>query len=1362
MNGDSVLLYEMFSFCKDNAKLRADFSSARVISAMVGKDKKTMKVSLSLAAPTPPSDVSNLEDIIAKEYGLESVSVTAVYARLSPLTQGSGSKASAYGKPDIVIMGKKVKNAITPMELVTLELGSVTVTGEVCNVLSKKIDRLGAWVLEFEITDYTGTINVAKYLADENAEAMVKKVEKGSWLTVSGILSISRFNGDLTLEPMNIFYAEKELRTDSAEVKRVELHLHTKMSAMDAVTDTKEAIMRAAQWGHGAIAITDHGVVHTFPDAAAAAAASGGAIKVIYGMEGYFVNDVDGNIAVFGIDEANDCQKASGGEKSRDEHIAPTRDETLKPTGSFEDEFVVFDIETTGLSATEDVVFEIGAVLIKNGQVCSRFHTYADPQRPLPIEITKLTGRQDTDLAGAPTQYEAIKAFLEFVGDRIVVAHNAMFDVGFIYESCLRLGISYKPCYIDTLALARNLMPNLKNHRLDTVAAFLGYAGFNHHRGDEDAAATAHIFAYQLTKLKEKGITSIHRINSYLIDSADHSGRRGRVRHIILLAKNQTGLRNLYKLVSKSHLDDFDRNPIIRKSVLMEFREGLIIGSACEAGEVFELVTERRSTLELRQLAMFYDYLEIQPICNNMFMLYGNKPRANNEEDLRNFNRRIIEIGKGIDKPVVATGDVHFIDPEHEVFRHILLTSKGYSDAVDDLPLYYRTTEEMLEEFSYLDEQTAYDVVVNNTVLIAEMCEVVNPLPPSDKLFLPKIENSAEDLRTLVYDTTRKLYGNNPPQIIAKRIETELHDILERGYDVIYMTAQMLVADAMKHKYLVGSRGSVGSSFVAYLAGITEVNALPAHYRCPNCCNSDFDSGHGWGCGADMPDKICPECGTEYIKEGFNIPFETFLGFDGVKVPDIDLNFSGEYQTQAHKFTIDLFGADNVFRAGTIGTVKEKTAYGHVKKYLEVIGKTVTKAEENRLVQGCVGVKRATGQHPGGLVVIPQGMEITDFCPVQHPADSSDKGIITTHFEYHSMEDNLIKLDALGHDNPTMLRMLEVLTGVDSRGIRLDDTMTMALFKSPTVMGLPDNDDIIGPTGTIGIPEFGTGFTRQMLSETHPETFDTLVRLSGFSHGVGVWVGNAKDLILSGKVAIEDTIGCRDDIMNFLISMDMDDRYAFKISESVRKGRGLPEGAQEDMIDHGIPGWYIESCKKMTYLFPKAHAVAYVIEAFRIAWFKVHKPLEFYSTLFYRRSQKNNFDVETMTQGIDRVRAKIRETRNNLDPRQKDEDSLPTLEACYEFYMRGFDFDMIDIYESDAVKFLISGENKLRPPFVAISGLGETGARDLATMRAERKFISIDEISAACPKVSKTHIEQLKALGALRDLPDSSQMSLFN
>lgn len=1327
MSGQNqVPFYEMFSCCRDSEALSGILEKTSVVTATVDKSKTAMKITLLLPRPVAPVEITIIEAGIKAELGLANVTLLPVY----PRGAASEKKTEKKKTENPVIYGKSANGSITPMDKVTLDLGKVTVRGEVFNVQPKEIPKRNAWVLSFDMTDFTGSVHVSKFMLDENAGDVVSKIKKGMTLTVSGVLGFNKFDGELTLEPTSIVRAEKEVRLDTASEKRVELHLHTRMSAMDATTDTEAAVRRAIDWGHPAIAITDHGVVQSFPDAMKAA---GDKIKVIYGVEGYYINDVDDRLAVFG-----NC------------------------SGSFDSEIVVFDIETTGLSSARDAITEIGAVVMKNGREIDRFQTFADPCMHIPANITQLTGISDSDVRGAPSQEAAVRAFLDFAGDRLLAAHNAGFDIGFIYEACCKYKIDFMPRYLDTLAVARGLLPELKSHRLNIVADHLGLPEFKHHRASDDAVTAGLILMKFYDTLKKVGVSDISEINAYIMNC--RSGRtkgRYKPKHIILLAKNQAGIKNLYKLITKSHLDYFNRYPIIPKSAILNHRDGLLIGSACEAGEVFSAVTDGYSRLEQRRLAGFYDYLEIQPLCNNNFMLFGERSKAKNTEELRAFNRRIVELGKETEKPVVATCDVHFLDPQDEVYRHILLFSKGFEDADNDLPLYLRTTEEMLEEFCYLGEETAYDVVVTNTRRIAELCETVRPLPPAKTLYAPKIENSAEDLKKIVYERMRELYGMIPPELVIKRVEAELSDILARNYDVIYMSAQKLVADSLSHGYLVGSRGSVGSSIVAYLSGITEVNALPAHYRCAKCGNADFESGRGYGCGADMPDNVCPVCGEIYNKDGFDIPFETFLGFGGDKVPDIDLNFSGEYQANAHKYTNELFGADRVFRAGTIGTVAEKTAYGYVRKYLEGLGKKVSRAEENRLAQGCVGVKRTTGQHPGGLVVIPQDMEITDFCPAQHPADDSGTGIITTHFEYHSMEDNLLKLDELGHDDPTMIKMLEDMTGINAREIPLDDPDTMAIFKSPEPLGLARGDEIIGETGSIGIPEFGTGFTRQMLSDTQPDKFDTLVRLSGFSHGTDVWLGNAKDIILSGTASIGETIGCRDDIMLYLISKGMDEKFAFKIMESVRKGRGLPDGAEEKMASIGVPEWYITSCKKIKYLFPKAHAVAYVIMAFRIAWFKVHAPLAFYSAYFYRRSQKDSFDAEFMTRGIDVVSAKIREIKSLPEAKAKEEDLLTTLEACYEFYKRGFEFAEINLYASDAVKFVMTEGNKLLPPFVAISGLGETAAFDIVSNRVGRQFISIEEFSMSCPKVSKTHIEQMKNLGVLAALPETSQLTLF-
>ncbi len=1323
---NQVPFYDMFTCCGQMGTLSEVLRKSYVVTATVEKAKMAMKITLLLPEPVAPVDISRIEDGIKAEFGLKSVVLTPVY----PKNEKTARKTARKKTVNQVIYGREIKSSITPMEKVTLELGSVTIRGEVFDVLSREIPKRNAWVFSFDMTDYTGSVRISKFMTDPNAGSIVSQIKKGMYVTVSGKLGMNRYDGEMTLEPTNIMSSQKEIRQDTAEEKRVELHLHTKMSAMDAVTDTAEVIRRAIDWGHPAIAITDHGVVQSFPDAMKAA---GDKIKVIYGVEGYYYNDVDSTLAVYG-------SAACG----------------------FDDEIVVFDIETTGLSPIKDAITEIGAVIMKNGEETARFQTFADPGMHIPINITQLTGISDEDVRGAPSQEEAVRAFLEFAGGRVLSAHNASFDIGFIYEACCRYGIDFEPRYIDTLAASRALLTSLKSHRLNVVAGFLGLPDFKHHRASDDAVTAGLVLMKLFERFKAAGLTDLSEVNAYVTNArAGVLKGRFKPKHIIILTATQTGIKNLYKLVTKSHLEYFSRYPIIPKSLLTAHREGLLIGSACEAGEIFSAVTDGAGRLEQRRLAEFYDYLEIQPLCNNAFMLDSERPKAKSIEDLKAFNRRIIELGKETGKPVVATCDAHFLDPEEEVFRHILLTAKEFDDADRELPLYFRTTEEMLDAFSYLGEDTAYEVVVTNTRRIAEMCETVRPLPPAKTLYAPKIENSADDLRSIVYGRLHELYGENPPEIITTRVETELGDILERGYDVIYMSAQKLVADSLAHGYLVGSRGSVGSSLVAYLAGITEVNALPAHYRCENCGKSDFESGKGYGCGADMPDKTCPACGAVYLKEGFDIPFETFLGFGGDKVPDIDLNFSGEYQANAHKYTNDLFGADHVFRAGTIGTIAEKTAFGYVKKYMEKQGKMASRAEENRLAQGCVGVKRTTGQHPGGLVVIPQNMEIADFCPAQHPADDRQSGIVTTHFDYHCMEDNLLKLDELGHDDPTMIKMLEDMTGVNARRIRLDDPETMAIFKSPEPLGLMRGDEIVGETGSIGIPEFGTGFTRQMLKDTQPENFDTLVRLSGFSHGTDVWLGNAKDIILSGTATISETIGCRDDIMLYLISKGIGEKRAFKIMESVRKGRGLPEGSEDEMKTAGVPEWYITSCKKIKYLFPKAHAVAYVMMAFRIAWFKVHEPLAFYSAYFYRRSQKDGFDAQHMTQGLDVVKAKIRELKKQDATTAKEDDLMTTLEACYEFYMRGFEFAGLDLYESDAVKFNITPDGRLRPPFVAVSGLGETAARDIVSNRAGQSFVSIEEFSRCCPKVSKTHIEQMKNLGALGEMPETSQMTLF-
>ena len=1272
---------------------------------------------------------------------MEKMRVCVVAA--SPTAGGAAPKKAAAPAPEsTAFYGKPIKLPAIPMKDLSLDMGSVVVEGRVFAMDHKELKKRNAWVISFDMTDNTGAVRINRFMEANEAKPILENVSVGSVLKIQGKPELNRYDNEMVLKPFAMQPGSMPKRKDTAEgMKRVELHLHTSMSNMDALTSTKAAIKQAAAWGHKAIAITDHGCCQAFTDAlhvvedwkgAPKVAGTDETIKILYGCEGYYVNDVDDRIVVHGQQDM-----------------------------AFDQEFVAFDLETTGLSSTTDKIIEIGAVVIKNGREVDRFQTFVDPGRKLDKKIVELTGITDAMLEGAPKIEQVLPEFIRFVGERVLVAHNSDFDTGFIRAECTRQGIPYTFTAADTLILSQNLLQHLNKFKLDIVANALSLPEFNHHRAADDALTCGMIMARLMKNLEEEhDIHALQDINPAMtkLRSKGRIGDR-HARHIILFAKNQLGLRNLYHLISEANLKYFKRVPRIPKSELLAMREGLIIGSACEAGELFQAMLDRKSDDELLRIASFYDFLEIQPLANNRFMLGNEKYAAQTDEDLMAYNRKIVWLGEKLGKPVVATGDVHFLNPEDEVYRHILLATKGFEDADKPMPLYFRTTDDMLKEFSYLGEEKAYEVVVENTNRIADMCETIRPVPHN--LFAPSIENSVEDLKRLVYDKFHLLYGDNPPESFVSRVETELHDIISCHYDVIYMSAQRLVQNSLENGYLVGSRGSVGSSIVAFLSGITEVNSFPPHYRCtnPDCKHTILDVPKDINCGADLPDAVCPKCGTQLAKDGFSIPFETFLGFGGDKVPDIDLNFSGEYQAEAHKYCISMFGASHVFRAGTIGTVAEKTAFGYVKKYMQERGKTATKAEEARLASGCVGVRRTTGQHPGGLVVIPQENEIWDFCPVPHPADDPNSDQITTHFEYHSMEENLLKLDMLGHDDPTMIRMMEDMTGVDAKTIPLDDKGTMSIFTSSKILGY-ENDELLGPTGAVGVPEFNTRFTRGVLLDTMPEKFDFLVRICGYTHGTDVWLGNAKDLINSKTATVDQTIGARDDIMNYLIACGMPDKRAFKIMESVRKGKGLPPGAEEEMVAAGVPDWYIGSCKKIKYLFPKAHAVAYCMMAFRIAWFKVYHPLAFYAAYFYRRSQKGGFDANLMTCGLDAVLANIQAIDNNEDATAKDEDLLTTLEVVYEFYLRGFEFMPIDIYKSHATKFQIV-DGKILPPFVAISGLGESAAWDIMDGRAGKEFLSIEEFSAACPKVSKTHIQMLKDAGAFHDLPDTSQVSLF-
>ena len=1371
---EKIPFLQMFSALRRYTELAVAVEGWIIVSAAINKAQRSATIVVEGAQGAGANLIGEAQETLCRAYGLNSVKIECVaqpesapaaeqvsdpvpqpavaepvmdaFARTEALRAQalkniqravpSSQEKKATKDHGRVIYGHVVKKKPTPMGELNLDMGTVVIEGDVFAVDHRELKKRNAWVVAFDVTDYTGSVRVSKFLpTEENAKAIVDGVKKGQRLIIQGRLNMDRFYGDMVLEPVSIMEGTKTMRQDTAPEKRVELHLHTDMSAMDALTDVHpkhgpdtNVVKRAESWGHKAIAITDHGVAQSFPHARDSAKN----IKILYGVEAYFINDVDDRVVVHGGQEQD-----------------------------FKDEIVCFDIETTGLNKKYEVIIEIGAAVLRNGQVAETFNTFVSPGRILNPEIIRLTGITDEMLVGAPSQEEALRSFLEFVGDRPLAAHNADFDMGFIAEGCRKYGIPFQKTSIDTLILAQNLLPELGKYKLDVVAEHLQLPAFNHHRASDDAATVAYMLPPLFKRLGEQGVHSLQQINPAMTKLRGNGKAKRKPKHLIILAKNQMGLRNLYKLISLSHLEHFKRYPIMPKSLINENREGLIIGSACEAGELFGAVVAGKDMEELKRIASWYDYLEIQPICNNMFMLRDGTVK--DIEELRDFNRVVVQLGKELDKPVCATGDVHFLDPENEIYRHILLASKGFEDADSELPIYFKTTDEMLEEFSYLGEETAHEVVVKNTNLIADWCDKVEPLPKG--LFAPKLEDSDGELKRLVWGKAHELYGEEPPQIVVDRINVELGDIIGCKYDVIYMSAQKLVQDSLAHGYLVGSRGSVGSSLVAFMSGITEVNSLPAHYRCPNCKHADFDYAqdpeHPYGCGADMPDMNCPVCGTPYAKDGFNIPFETFLGFGGDKVPDIDLNFSGEYQGNAHRYTFELFGQTHVFRAGTVGTVAEKTAFGYVKKYLSERGKMVSKAEENRLAIGCTGVKRTTGQHPGGMVVIPQNKEIYDFCPVQHPADDTDSDIITTHFEYHSMESNLLKLDILGHDDPSMIRMLQDLTGIDPQKIPLDDKDTMSIFQSSKALGY-ENDKILGPTGGTAIPEFGTTFVRGMLEDTQPDQFDILVRLSGFSHGTDVWLGNAKDLITSGTAKVSEAIGCRDDIMLFLISKGMDPKRSFKIMEAVRKGRGLPDGAEEEMKAAGVPDWYIGSCKKIAYLFPKAHAVAYVMMAFRIAWFKVHRPLAFYAAYFSIRAKA--FDEAYMCRGMDVCQKKMREIQlKDKEATAVEQDMLTTLEVCYEFYLRGFNFEHMDIYRSKAINFSVDEEKgTLLPPFVSVAGLGETAARSLEEQCKGKEFISIEEVSAACPKVSKTHIELLKAAGAFGSLPETSQIDLFS
>ncbi len=1380
MAKEKVAFLQLFSAWRPQGELLELAQKSRVLSAKIDREARALRAQVECPASVTPAQLSAWQEGLKGAYRMSRVELELLPSpgeapppgAAVPPTPPAPQESAPGGEDDpfrrtealrrealrelrlntpapggekkarrVLLGSHEVKKPPVPIGELELDMGSVVVEGDVFAVNHKELKKRGAWIAGFDLTDYTGSIHVSSFIKEGEDATLIREIRPGMRLLIQGKLNLDRFaGGEMVLQPTAVTVGEKPVRRDTAREKRVELHLHTVMSAMDALTPAAEAVRRAESWGHRAIAITDHGVAQSFPDAWGA----GKKIKVLYGVEAYFDNDVDARLAVHGV-----------------------------TSQSFDREIVCFDIETTGLDKKRDRIIEIGAVVLRDGELRESFNTFVSPGRPISPQTVELTGITEGMLRGAPEEAEAVSAFLDFAAGRPLAAHNAEFDTGFISEACARMGRPFQNPWIDTLVMAQRLLPELSRHKLDTVAEHLHLPAFRHHRASDDAGMVGYMLLPFFRMLSQRGASHLGEIDAALAAGSGGGKSKRRPKHLIVLAKNQLGLRSLYRLVSDSHLKFFHRKPIIPKSELNKYREGLILGSACSAGELYEAVSKGKDWEELKRIASWYDYLEIQPLCNNAFMLRSDKktgkPMVESEEELREFNRTIVRLGKELDKPVCATGDVHFLDPEQELYRRILLDSQNYEDCDYPLPIYFKTTDEMLQEFSYLGEEDCYNTVIRYPNLVADWCDAIDPLPKG--LFAPKLKDSDKELESLVYAKAHELYGEELPKVVQDRIDLELPGIIKRKYDVIYMSAQKLVQNSLEHGYLVGSRGSVGSSIVAFLSGITEVNSLPAHYRCPNCKHADFDFGpaHGYGCGADMPDAVCPVCGTPYVKDGFDIPFETFLGFGGDKVPDIDLNFSGEYQAKAHRYTFELFGENHVFRAGTIGTVAEKTAYVYVKKYLEKRDLHVSRAEENRLALGCTGVKRTTGQHPGGMVVIPQDREIWDFCPVQHPADKEEADTVTTHFDYHKMEANLLKLDMLGHDDPTMIRMLEDLTGVDARrDIRLDDPDTMSLFTTSERLGY-ENDPILGPTGAVAIPEFNTKFTRQMLMDTNPQDFNTLVRLSGFSHGTDVWLGNARDLIVGGVASVLETVGCRDDIMLYLIKMGLEPKMSFKIMEAVRKGKVKQKGFDKldpswvkEMKAHAVPDWYIESLAKIGYLFPKAHAVAYVMMAYRIAWFKVHRPLAFYAAFFSIRAKA--IDATCMCMGMDVALSKLREIARKMAENQAtsvEEDMYTTLEVIYEFYLRGFSFSSMDLYRSDPARFLPDGESSLLPPFASIPGLGEAAAASIAEQRQGRQFISAEELSAACPKVSQTHIKLLREVGALGDLPDTSQLTFF-
>ena len=1238
--------------------------------------------------------------------------------------------------PD-VIYGRDFEDESIDIAKIDGPIGEVTIRGKILTVETREI-RNERTIVIFSITDFTDTMVVKVFSHNDQLEALLGGIKPGAFVRLKGIATIDKFDSDLTIG--SIVGIKKipdftSIRMDTAPEKRVELHCHNKMSDMDGVSDVKDIVKRAMKWGHKAIAITDHGDVQAFTDANHVVEGADN-FKLIYGVEAYLVDDLK--------DIVTNCGNQS-----------------------LDDKYVVFDIETTGFSPKVNKIIEIGAVKVENGKITDKFSTFVNPQVPIPFRIEELTSIKDDMVVGSPTIDVILPQFAEFCKDCIMVAHNADFDMSFILKNCEDLGIDFSPTYVDTVALARILLPALNRFKLDTVAKAVGVSLENHHRAVDDAGCTAEIFVKFLPMLKDRGASTLAEVNAMASASAENI-KKMPTYHAIILATCDQGRTNLYHLISLSHIKYYHRRPRIPKSEFLKYRNGLLIGSACEAGELYRAILNGRGDEEIARLVEFYDYLEIQPLGNNAFMIRDEDSPIADDNDLIDINKKIVSLGEQFHKPVVATCDVHFLDPEDEIYRRIIMAGKGFDDADQQAPLFLRTTEEMLKEFEYLGSAKAEEVVITNTNMIADMCERISPVRP-DKC-PPVIANSDQMLRDICYNKAHKMYGDVLPAVVQERLDRELNSIIGNGYAVMYIIAQKLVWKSNEDGYLVGSRGSVGSSFAATMAGITEVNPLHAHYLCtnPSCKYSDFDSelvqsysGRG---GCDMPDAICPKCGRPLSKEGFDIPFETFLGFKGNKEPDIDLNFSGEYQSKAHKYTEVIFGEGQTFKAGTIGTLADKTAYGYVKNYFEERGVHKRSCEIDRIAAGCVGIHRTTGQHPGGIVVLPVGEDIDTFTPVQRPANDMTVDITTTHFDYHSIDHNLLKLDILGHDDPTMIRMLQDLTGVDPTQIPLDDQAVMSLFQNTSALGIKPEDIGGCKLGALGIPEFGTDFAMGMLIDTQPKEFSDLIRIAGLSHGTDVWLGNAQTLIQEGTATISTAICTRDDIMIYLISMGLDSEESFKIMEAVRKGMVAKKKCDKwpewkaDMIAHGVPDWYIWSCEKIKYMFPKAHAAAYVMMAWRIAYCKVFYPLAYYAAFFSIRA--TGFSYELMCQGKERLNNYLDEYKKMDNPSKKDQDTIRDMRIVQEMYARGFDFMPIDVYRAQPHRFQII-DGKLMPSFNSIDGLGDNAAIAIAEAAKDGPFLSKDDFRERT-KVSKNVTDLMADLGLLGDIPESNQLSLFD